>query len=296
MPPKPQSKYTKTFTHTNFIFIIFALIQLNMNTLHYNLIEVDKTLPITIKTKSGLILEVPKEGSGYELCPQEGILDTPTVGSKYKQGDVLIFEHQVSDRETDYFGKQHYLALDEEVIGWKEVEWEYDEVGSKKQTVSILSHNRIVCEEIEYNAAPKSDILIIPENKETQSQKFVITYSPFENFNVGDEIIVKKNHDYPIKRLKKVFVKPEDVIQNETTKEIYNGFTIIEVEKHDNVIQNEAGLYLSKKHAKKGIGKVFSGTEENYIGCNVYFKKGFPFENKDKAFRAVLSNDILAIV
>lgn len=267
-----------------------------MITFEYNLIEVDKTLPQVVKTDSGLILEVPKEGSDYERCPQEGVLDVRCVEGQYDVGQTVIFEHQVSDRETSYFGKQHYYAKENEIIGYKEITRTFDKVGNKKETTEIKSFNRLVCEQIKEDKSEKSDIIITLAKEESAEQLFKVTFSPFKGYTEGDIILVRKNHDYPIERLKKVFVEPEHVIKNITTSEVKNELTIVQVEKYGDTFQLDSGIHVAPKYAPKGIGVVIEGKEQDLIGRKIYFKGGFSFEYDKKQFKAILSNDILAVV
>ena len=267
-----------------------------MVTFDYSLIEVDKTLPERVHTESGLVLEVPKEGSDYERCPQEGTIDVVCFGAPYEKGQTVIFEHQVSDRETSYFGKQHYYAKDEEIIGFREVHRQTDKVGNTKTDIVIKSFNRLVCEEIIEDKSDKSDVIEILKKEEAAEQIFKITFSPFKEYNEGDIILVRKNHDYPIDRIKKVFVEKEHVIKNITKGEVMNDMTIVEVEVFGNTFQLESGIHVSNTYAPKGIGVVVEGKEEDLVGNKIYFRGGFPFKHNKKSFKAILSEDILATV
>jgi len=297
--PKTTEQIYKNISNTQNIVISIFAIQLNLNTMitfDYSLIEVDKKLPERIHTESGLVLEIPKEGSEYERCPQEGTIDVVSFDAPYEKGQTVIFEHQVSDRETEYFGKQHYYAKDEEIIGFKEIHRKTDNVGNNKDDIIIKSFNRLVCEKILEDKAEKSDIIETLKKEEAAEQIFKVTFSPFKGYSEGDIILVRRNHDYPIDRIKKVFIEKDHVIKNITTGEVMNDMTIVEVEVLGNTFQLDSGIHVSNKYAPKGIGEVVEGKEESLVGNKVYFVGGFPFKHNKKSFKAILSDNILAVV
>lgn len=262
----------------------------------FNLIEIDEDL--TKKKKVGEVeLITLKSGSQYELTPQEGILKTPSHNSPYKKGDVVIFEHMVSDQKTDMFGGVHYFSNDEMIIGYKHTTQEKDNVGNTKTTTRIKSHNRIICKEIK-EVEETSEIIITLKKEKAAKQMFEVMYSPFDGYKKGDIILVKEEHDYPIERLKVTFVKPEDVIKNITEGKVKNEFTIVKVLKEeDQYIESESGLFLpSETFATKGTGIVIEGAVEELIGQKIYFVKGYKFTIDDNEHRAILSEDILGKV
>lgn len=254
-------------------------------------ISVDEAARKEIEIGNGKTLYFERNlGSSYETMPYWGKIDITPQDNRLKKGEKVGFFHQVYRFRTEMLGKVHYVAREDQIICT---------LTPTLKAFGIWSH----IEPIEVKLKSSLDLVAPTEEKECNYKVITSGHEAKElGVDDGDEIILKKNADYPIDIHEKdyTFCRKEKIIYNVTKEECYNTYSLIEaLDEGDDYVKTKSGLFIKSKEKKvKGLGRVVktakdSGLEEGKT--YLYNKRDFmKVEYKGKMYYACMSTEILA--
>lgn len=203
-----------------------------MKAANYHIIEIDEQS--YMKTPSGLFYFV--EGLEYDKYQFTAKMFLP-CNDKYAAGQEVFVLHFALDRELTINGKKYRAVLDEDIVYHKDAD-------------GVKSHNFILADKT-YTI----ETALGYDNKKEQEGVFKVTFSNTEGVNVGDEIAIYIDTDYPIPFSEQVAILPQYVTKNLTTNQPLNDY--IQVSPlTDEGFTKKGGVLLANKDLNKGWGQL----------------------------------------